>query len=266
MGIYDSLLRVYRNLRRMHMNLRRTHMNALCFSSYIRYTWWPPGHQNRLIAMASIIPKRKISMIYQNFNININIKISIKYVIYLYHSSLNNNRDYLFRYATIGPGLERNKKWWIYKWQCWMTMLNCFKSNDTAKAMFDKDEQVVSTADNYLKVTSSDFLIIPSRALNNDMDQSEALPSSIYFCFQLMSSNWTGRSLRIERFCWNKPHGWQLALILMGKYLEDYLKVLKSFYKSIWRCDNGGWCGERKRNSTTGAVQRCADRTRCAPI
>jgi len=28
------------------------------------------------------------------------------------------------------------------------------------------------------------------------------------------------------------------------------------------RCDNGGWCGERKKNSTTGAVQRCADRTR----
>jgi len=28
------------------------------------------------------------------------------------------------------------------------------------------------------------------------------------------------------------------------------------------RCDNGGWCGERRKNTTTGAVQRCADRTR----
>merc|ERR1712038_1709824 len=27
------------------------------------------------------------------------------------------------------------------------------------------------------------------------------------------------------------------------------------------RCDNGGWCGERRKNTTTGAVQRCADRT-----
>merc|ERR1712004_315571 len=28
------------------------------------------------------------------------------------------------------------------------------------------------------------------------------------------------------------------------------------------RCENGGWCGERRKNTTTGAVQRCADRTR----
>merc|ERR1712156_591185 len=28
------------------------------------------------------------------------------------------------------------------------------------------------------------------------------------------------------------------------------------------RRDNGGWCGERRKNTTTGAVQRCADRTR----
>merc|ERR1712012_1135657 len=27
-------------------------------------------------------------------------------------------------------------------------------------------------------------------------------------------------------------------------------------------CENGGWCGERRKNTTTGAVQRCADRTR----
>ena len=29
-----------------------------------------------------------------------------------------------------------------------------------------------------------------------------------------------------------------------------------------FRCDSGGWCGERRKNSETGAVQRCAERTR----
>ena len=39
--------------------------------------------------------------------------------------------------------------------------------------------------------------------------------------------------------------------------------TMKACY-NMTRCDNGGWCGERRKNTTTGAVQRCADRTRCS--
>ena len=51
---------------------------------------------------------------------------------------------------------------------------------------------------------------------------------------------------------------WKLVTTWQG-----VIMTTKTYY-NMTRCDNGGWCGERRKNTTTGAVQRCADRTRCS--
>ena len=57
---------------------------------------------------------------------------------------------------------------------------------------------------------------------------------------------------------WKWLWPWKLVTTWQG-----VIMTTKTYY-NMTRCDNGGWCGERRKNTTTGAVQRCADRTRCS--
>ena len=60
-----------------------------------------------------------------------------------------------------------------------------------------------------------------------------------------------------------RHHNWehtvyqQVIIITMIRFRIRIKMTTKKF-----RCDSGGWCGERRKNSETGAVQRCAERTR----
>ena len=60
-----------------------------------------------------------------------------------------------------------------------------------------------------------------------------------------------------------RHHNWEhtvyqqvIIIIIMISKTKTKTKTKK------FRCDSGGWCGERRKNSETGAVQRCAERTR----
>ena len=76
----------------------------------------------------------------------------------------------------------------------------------------------------------------------------------------------TSQGVTIMTTCYNMWKFLDWKWLWPWKLVTTWQRVImtvKACY-NMTRCDNGGWCGERRKNTTTGAVQRCADRTRCS--